>query len=358
MAEIDFSKINAFASGSKLAVMARRVDDILANNEKFIPSYDLIGIKPEDGSVDSPEFRKVIKAMREYLPTIGGKLEEEPTIGNTKYKSFRYGLSYYGHKKPNRDPFFLHRQVKRKLDGNEAIAKLKDALAFMPKGWVEEFLGETEILVQNEFDRSNGIKIISSETNILLTGTEYLAEIYRAIKDRKVLLISYNSGYKYEKQETLHPYYLKEYNGRWFVCGRTVQDDGTVNDNALLALDRITDIDEHLTPVEYEDNDGFDFDHFFSDIIGVTHSDKWPDRREIVLKIHSPKVFNLIKTKKLHDSQTEDEAKSLIMLNLRPNIELKTKLLSFGSDVEVISPWELRDQIRKEIAALYSRYHS
>lgn len=272
--------------------------------------------------------------------------------------AYRYKQALYGQAIPNRNPFYFHRQVTRKLDGQEAIAKLKDALAFMPKSWVESFLGETEILVQNEYAVSNGMNIISSETNILLTGTEHLSELYKAITEKKALLISYNSGYKYERNETLHPHYLKEYNGRWFVCGRTVQDDGTVNDNALLALDRITDIDEHNTPVEYVGKDGFNFEDYFSDIIGVTHSAEWPEVVDVVLKIKNPKVFNLIKTKKLHRSQTENDEDFIISIKLRPNIELKTKLLSFGADVEVLSPRELRTQIGEEIANLNRIYNT
>ncbi|MBD5320715.1 MAG: WYL domain-containing protein [Bacteroides sp.] len=357
MAILDFSDINTFTGNSKLANMAKKVDEVLSNNEDFVPSFVILGIDIQRETFDNPNLRKVIKAIRDYLSENGGKLEEMPTPGNPKYKSYRYGLGFYGQKKLNRDPFFFHRQVKRKIDGKEAMAKLKEALAFMPKAWIDSFLGETEILVQNEFAMSNGMNIISSEKNILLTGTEYIAELYKAITERKALLISYNSGYKYEIQETFHPHYLKEYNGRWFVCGRTVQDDGTVNDNAILALDRITDIDEHINPIEYEGSDGFNFEDFFSDIIGVTHSDEWPDKVDVILQVNNPKVFNLIKTKKLHHSQTENDAESLITLNLRPNIELKTKVLSFGADVEVLSPKELREQIRREIASLNRLYH-
>lgn len=123
MAIIDFSDINTFTGKSNLANMAKRVDEILSNNEDFVPSYVLLGINIQRESFDNPDLRKVIKAIRDFLSANGSKLEEMPTPENPKYKSYRYGLGFYGQKKLNRDPFFFHRQVKRKIDGKEAIAK-------------------------------------------------------------------------------------------------------------------------------------------------------------------------------------------------------------------------------------------
>ena len=336
--------------------MAKIVDEVLSNNADFIPSYVILGIDIQQQSVDNPDFRKVIKGMRDYLSAHGGKLEEMPTPGNTKYRSYRYGLGYYGQKQLNRDPFFFHRQVKRKIDGEEAMSKLKDALAFMPNAWIEAFLGETAILVQNEFEHSNGRNIISSETNLLLTGTQYLSELYSAITEKKAIHIWYNSGYTREDHIIFHPQYLKEYNGRWFVCGRSLHEDGESKDKALLALDRIIDTDDFVDPIRYESADDINYDDYFSDIIGVTHSDEWPEIVEVKIKVNNPKVFNLIKTKKLHHSQIENDDESIITLTLKPNIELKTKLMSFGADVEVVSPLKLRIQFAQEIDALSRLY--
>ncbi len=67
--------------------------------------------------------------------------------------------------------------------------------------------------------------------------------------------------------------------------------------------------------------------------------------------------FPYIKPKPIHGSQRiADEAKGIVKLRLIPNKELEAILLSFGSDVEVISPPELRGTIANKIRETYEKY--
>ena len=356
--ELDFSRLDVFTSTkNKQVELALRIDDILDGNERFVPSFELmdnkeLGLK----SNDNVSFRKVIKSIRDYLRSIGGNLEEEK---QGKYTAYRYALAHYNLSYPNRSPFIGHRKVTKKVSLNDTISRLKDIIEFLPESVQSDYFSDTEILVSNEMAKKNGKHYIAPESNSLLSGIKFLPELYKAIANQTVLLVSYSKGYNYEVNEEFHPHFLKEYNGRWYVCGRTVslEDQSKFRDDALLALDRIIDIDEANDSSHFHKCNPGHYDTFFDNIIGVTHDQRW-GLEEVIIKIHDRYVFNLLKTKKLHSSQTEieDSDNLIIRLKVCPNRELTTKLLSFGYNVEVVAPIEYRDFFAGEVHKISQLY--
>lgn len=63
-------------------------------------------------------------------------------------------------------------------------------------------------------------------------------------------------------------------------------------------------------------------------------------------------------TKPLHESQRNKwtDKGFLVTLKLIPNLELEQVILSYGEDVEVLSPQSLRDTIESRIKLLYNLY--
>lgn len=61
------------------------------------------------------------------------------------------------------------------------------------------------------------------------------------------------------------PYHLKQYNNRWFLVAKRKDFDKMSN----YAIDRIEGIKETTRTFEPLDND-FDFEEFFSDVVGVS----------------------------------------------------------------------------------------
>ena len=53
---------------------------------------------------------------------------------------------------------------------------------------------------------------------------------------------------------------------------------------------------------------------------------------------------------------TINEEERIISIDIRPNWELETLLLSFGPDVEVLSPPTLRDKIKEKVQKLSDLY--
>jgi predicted DNA-binding transcriptional regulator YafY len=107
-------------------------------------------------------------------------------------------------------------------------------------------------------------------------------------------------------------------------------------------LDRIVAI--YQAPVEYVATD-IDFEEYFDDVIGVTFP-KDKNLEAVQLKF-SESRFPYVTSKPIHWSQKIiDVENRIIEIDVIPNNELTALLLSYGSDVEVIAPESVRDDIK------------
>jgi predicted DNA-binding transcriptional regulator YafY len=148
-----------------------------------------------------------------------------------------------------------------------------------------------------------------------------------------------------------HPYYVKEYNNRWFVFGLDQENNSLGN----LALDRIVSI-EIAEEVQFINNETTDFDHYFDDVVGVSIPKQNPEKETITL-CFTKNRFPYVTSKPIHNSQkTIDEEKGIVTLEVRPNWELDQQILSYGKDVEVVSPKWYRDRISGIIEEIYKKY--
>jgi predicted DNA-binding transcriptional regulator YafY len=195
-------------------------------------------------------------------------------------------------------------------------------------------------------------KIIEFDQNNYLKGLEFISPIYNSILYKKAIQIEYKSFKKDISQSIIfHPYFLKQYNNRWYVFGKNDASQFIMN----LALDRITSIEESKN--KYLPNKTIDFDEYFEDIIGVTLSNEGKVEK-VVIKASS-ELLPYIKTKPIHGSQKLKEqglSHTLITLDIIPNYELESLILSFGEEVEVLHPKSLRDKIKKRVELNFSNY--
>ncbi|MBQ2533343.1 MAG: WYL domain-containing protein, partial [Lachnospiraceae bacterium] len=71
----------------------------------------------------------------------------------------------------------------------------------------------------------------------------------------------------------------------------------------------------------------------------------------------SQKRLQYVLTKPIHKSQKcSDPDNGIISLQLIPNRELESLILSFGPDVEVLEPLSLRNQIQEKVKESFSHY--
>lgn len=132
-------------------------------------------------------------------------------------------------------------------------------------------------------------QIIEFDQNEFLKGKEYIKELYHAIVNKTPLTIlnkSFKSGNEMEIK--LHPYYLKQYNNRWFVFGKNPLYSNITN----LALDIIKSI--QLLENQFIETD-IDFKEYFEYIIGVSF-DKEKQPNKVLLRVDNS-LWPYIETK-------------------------------------------------------------
>jgi len=123
-----------------------------------------------------------------------------------------------------------------------------------------------------------------------------------------------------------------------------------------LALDRIVEIEESNN-VLYIENSRIDFNEYFEDVIGVSVN---PDMnpQKILISVKN-ELLPYIETKPLHGSQKikeRDINNSILSIEVIPNYELESLLLSFGERLEVIEPLDLREKLADRINKMTNNY--
>lgn len=198
--------------------------------------------------------------------------------------------------------------------------------------------------------RGNDECIIGLEQNIDYIAIEYLSQLVDAIINRQVLQIQYRTFEGVEYNWTLHPYYIKQYNSRWFLFGRNNDEPDKIYN---VPLDRIVTCNP--TNITYQKNDLVDFEEYFDDIIGVTMQ---PNQTEWKVLLQFDKArFPYILSKPIHGSmRVKDRDNGIVELCLKPNKELESLIFSFGNQVEVLEPQWLRKQIADKIRDLSNKY--
>lgn len=304
-------------------------------------------------------LEEVNKALEEFNGD-GSKVERRQLFDDIKFMESEAGFSiplerirqgkkaYYRYSEPD---FGIQNQ---KISDDE-IETINSALMVLLRfrgipqfEWVNEIFPK----LQSTFQDKEPTEVISFDQNEYLIGLDYLPTLYKSITNKSALNIEYQSfKYTIPKQLIIHPYYLKQFNKRWFLFGLNHKDKLIYN----LPLDRIKSISQ--SSQKYIENTTLDFKEYFEDIVGVSFT---PNEKPIKIKLRvNNEVAPYILTKPLHGSQKRTESitdGTIIELEVIPNIELRQLILSYGDGIEVISPKSFRDQIKKAIDNMYRKY--
>src|SRR5690606_30130239 len=126
-----------------------------------------------------------------------------------------------------------------------------------------DFIPELALKLKKTFQLEDIEHIIFFDQNEYLKNIELLGQLLKAIQDKDVLQITYKS-FNQENEESFifHPYFLKQYNKRWFLYGQREDFDSWTN----LALDRIIDFSKSYKH-DYKASTQ-DPEEYFEDLIG------------------------------------------------------------------------------------------
>lgn len=241
------------------------------------------------------------------------------------------------------------------LDEIKFVEKIKDIISGITGRVEYQYL--MDVLPKLEF-QTNPQKteiFVSYEENLFLRNRDGLGKLFFAIKNRQPLDIVYKP-FDYDKAEmTIHPYFLKQYNNRWFLFAldEISKYKGIYPIN--IAIDRIEQVSD--SSVKFIPNKDIDFSVYFDDIIGVTRL-KEEVLIEIVFRV-TPVLMHYLKTKPLHRSQKKFIRKDNYFessIKVYPNHELYSTLLSFGYEMKIIKPKIIKDNIANSVLNMYKLY--
>lgn len=230
---------------------------------------------------------------------------------------------------------------------NEAISVLRQFKDFSLFKEMDGVLQRLEDSVYSS--QENKRAIIHLDKNEQLKGLEFIDPIYKAIQQKKVIEVTYQS-FKAKKASIMfvHPQLLKEFNNRWFVLAIHK------GKHLTLALDRISNlkIDEKTEYIDLK----IDGDNYYKDVIGVTVANIRAERIQFWIdKQNAPYVI----TKPFHRSQRiieEREDGVIFNILVKPNFELERMILGFGDSIEVLKPKRLRERMLKKIQKSLENY--
>lgn len=195
-------------------------------------------------------------------------------------------------------------------------------------------------------------EIVGFDENLDLEGMDNFTPLFNAIVDKQPLKLTYQS-FRMDSKETIivHPYYLKQYNKRWFLIAWNDEKDFMAN----YAFDRIKGIEDANVPYKPTDVNFFDY---FEDMIGVS-KDTRTEPQTVKLWV-SAAQWPYIKTKPLHGATQRlvslDEKGAVITIEVYLNYELEQQILSFGEKVKVLEPAVLKERIKERLAGAITNY--
>lgn len=175
------------------------------------------------------------------------------------------------------------------------------------------------------------------------SGQEYLTPIIEAMREGRVLILSYQSfRMDAPAPHEVEPYCLKIYRQRWYLLGRRPRRDVM----RIFALDRIKDLT--VSDRTFTIPATFDAEKYFEDSVGMIVDEKCPPQTIRIRACNGQQ--NYIRSLPLHPTQKEvstGSGEAIFSFFARPDSDLIRELLGYGADVTVIRPKWLREELRK-----------
>ena len=188
------------------------------------------------------------------------------------------------------------------------------------------------------------------------SGQQYLQPIIEAMKENRVIKITYHSYWKDEENTfDVQPFCVKLFRQRWYLVARSTYSYYYEQGPRIYSLDRIRNL--HSTDETFQLPEDWDSQEFFDEFFGIIANHRF-EPETIKLKVSAGQA-NYIRDLKLHRSQDEierNEEYSIFSYRLRPAFDFIQEILKSGEDMEVLEPEWLRKEIAEKIKRIWNKY--
>lgn len=185
------------------------------------------------------------------------------------------------------------------------------------------------------------------------SGRDYLTDILEAMKDNRVINITYHP---YNKQEAstfpIEPYCVKLFENRWYVLGYTKKH----RELRTYALDRMENLE--IWDERFVLPKNFSASRFFEPYYGIYTDRKIKPVRVVVRSIWENAPY--MKSLPLHHSQCVieeiPEKYTDFEFYLAPTYDFVMKLMQYGDFLTVLEPKSLRQTMKDTVANMAKMY--
>ena len=183
------------------------------------------------------------------------------------------------------------------------------------------------------------------------SAREFLSVIIDAMRDNHRIKFSYKSYQRVNQQHdiVIEPFFVKIFNQVWYVIGYNTADKKI----KTYSLDRMANV--LITDEKFNMPVDFVPEEFFADCYGIITDLAEPKRISIKAE---PTQAKYLRALPLHPSQEEElhDNYSIFRYKMRNTYDLRERLLSHGSSIEVLEPPELKAQIVNEMKNALENY--
>lgn len=183
-------------------------------------------------------------------------------------------------------------------------------------------------------------------------GMDHFYGLLHAIRNKRILTFEH---FKYPDggltKRKVHPLALKESQGRWYLIAVDTKDKRL----KTFGLDRMENLE--INKLKFKETYSPDLQNFFTYSFGISRPDE--TNPELIRLKFSHEQAQYIKTFPLHNSQKlieEDKNNLVVEIKVYITYDLLKELISYGSDLEVLSPLSLRNVIKKSLLKTLSLY--
>ena len=183
------------------------------------------------------------------------------------------------------------------------------------------------------------------------SGHMHLTEVMEAMTENLEVVMEYHK-YTSEESETLTiwPYAVKEFAKRWYIIAYCKERE----DLRVYGLDRVKNM--KVTGKKFRMKNGFDVDELFATSFGIY----LPGGKGQTITFRcSEREAKFLRDLPIHRSQEEvrkDGDNVIFSIFVCPDKTLIMEICKHGSRIEILSPAEVRDAVREELAKALAQY--
>ena len=318
----------------------KQIDRILRSVPDGLPLDILLerlnGSLPYENQIKRRQLQYDLDALKDLY---GAPIENKKGARRIKYEDASYSI--------------ITHEMKESL---KSMAEQLDNIQMNPRLlWLQNLI---LMLQDTYFTNEMAMEAIDFGDNLEYENSSRVHEFFSYILNKQVLELNYNAGFGKPQKRIIHPYFVRQYNNRWFLfgyCEQAAREGKPASGILNLPLDRIVSV--KTVPTIYREvsvQDVKDFkEDYFGDIVGVTRLDS-EGPIHLVLEFDfntgNPKQDNAarrdyyyLRTKPFYpyinfpsEKEIEKTGRAEVSMDIIPNKELEGILLRYADTAKIM----------------------